>query len=88
MYFRLCQGAYDLLKTVDFSEIEGEVRIYDASRTVWVESNAIRRFQRIILQETIKQYEEGELTQRGEMLDALYNIIVHQKRIQLRELEQ
>ena len=87
MRIKLCQGAYELLRTIDFSEIAGKIKLYDASRVVWIDTSAIRLFQTIIVEAIYKHYDGNGLTLQGRLLRSLYYEVYHQLDIQIREME-
>jgi len=82
MLFKLDEKQYNLLKTIDFSEINGSFSFDDATLSVEVSDDAVGTFQVIISEEIdVKglSNNQDEVTPYGRKLYALYDEITYQK---------
>jgi hypothetical protein len=81
MTFSLSKDQYNLLKTIDFTEIKKSVRFHDGENEVEVKREAIRLFQVIISEEIDRNGltdDQDDVTPKGRKLYALYDAIYNQ----------
>ena len=81
MKFKLSDNQYKLLKTIDFSELDGNIAFDDGEKTVMISERYIRIF-RVIISEEINvnglSGDQSDVTEYGRKLYDLYDEIYRQ----------
>ena len=81
MKFKLLKKQYQLLRTIDFSELNGKISFIDKMEEVTVDDDALSLFQMIISEEIDRNGltdDQNDVTPHGRELYALYDAVYDQ----------